>query len=101
MIEAATSSGTTTWQLITKVQIPAARNALMLAANQGLIFVLAVVVIGGFVGAGALGYLVILGATKPEMQGKGLTAGLAILLLGVMIDRTAQYAVRRNATSHN
>ena len=62
---------------------------------------LAVVVIGGFVGAGALGYLVILGATKPEMQGKGLTAGLAILLLGVAIDRTAQYAVRRNATQHS
>jgi glycine betaine/proline transport system permease protein len=101
IIEAATSSGTTTWQLITKVQLPAAKNALLLAANQGLIFVLAVVVIGGFVGAGALGYLVILGATKPEMQGKGLTAGLAILLLGVMIDRVAQYTVRRNASAHN
>lgn len=97
MTEAATSSGSTKWQLITKVQLPAAKNSLLLATNQGLIFVLAVVVIGGLVGSGGLGYLVLLGTAKPEMQGKGLTAGFAILLLGVMIDRIAQYAVRRNS----
>ena len=97
IIEAATSAGSTTWQLITKVQLPAAKNSLLLATNQGLIFVLAVVVIGGFVGSGGLGYLVLLGNSKPEMQGKGLVAGLAILLLGVMIDRIAQYTVRRNS----
>lgn len=97
MIEAATSAGSTTWQMITKVQLPAAKNSLLLATNQGLIYVLAVIVIGGLVGSGGLGYLVLLGASKPEMQGKGLVAGLAILLLGVMIDRIAQYTVRRNA----
>lgn len=97
MVEAATSAGSTKWQLITKVQLPAAKNSLLLAANQGLIFVLAVIVIGGFVGSGGLGYLVLLGASKPEMQGKALLAGLAILLLGVMIDRVAQYTVRRNS----
>ncbi|CAB4333926.1 MAG: ABC transporter permease subunit [Actinobacteria bacterium] len=99
MIEAATSAGSTTWQLITKVQLPAAKKSLLLATNQGLIFVLAVVVIGGFVGAGALGYLVLLGTSKPEMQGKGLIAGFSILLLGVMIDRMAQYAARRDSKS--
>ena len=97
MIEAATAAGSTTRQLITKVQLPAAKNSLLLATNQGLIFVLAVVVIGGFVGAGGLGYLVLLGSSKPELQGKGLVAGFAILLLGIMIDRIAQFAVRRNS----
>ena len=97
MIEAATSAGSTKWQLITKVQLPAAKKSLLLATNQGLIFVLAVVVIGGFVGAGGLGYLVLLGASKPELQGKGLVAGFCILLLGVMIDRIAQYMVARNS----
>jgi glycine betaine/proline transport system permease protein len=72
------------------VQLPAAKRSLLLSTNQGLIFVLAVVVIGGFVGSGGLGYLILLGASKPELQGKGLAAGLAILLLGVMIDRIAQ-----------
>lgn len=95
MIEAATSAGSNTWQLITKVQLPAAKKSLLLATNQGLIFVLAVVVIGGFVGSGGLGYLVIVGGSKPELQGKGLVAGFSILLLGVMIDRIAHASARK------
>lgn len=90
MIEAAISNGSTSWQVITKVQLPAAKRFLLLAINQGLIYVLAVVIIGAFVGAGGLGYLILLGASKPELQGKGLASGLAILLLGVMVDRIAQ-----------
>ncbi len=95
MVEAATAAGSTVRQIITKVQLPAAKKSILLAANQGMIFVLAVVVIGGFVGSGGLGYLVILGGSKPEMQGKGLVAGLVILLLGVTIDRIAQASARR------
>ncbi|MFM1864391.1 MAG: hypothetical protein RL677_171 [Actinomycetota bacterium] len=90
MIEAAISNGSTSWQVITKVQLPAAKRFLLLAINQGLIYVLAVVIIGAFVGAGGLGYLILLGASKPELQGKGLASGIAILLLGVMVDRIAQ-----------
>jgi glycine betaine/proline transport system permease protein len=95
MVEAATSAGSTAWQIITKVQIPAAKRSLLLAVNQGLIFVLAVVVIGGYVGSGALGYLVIVGNSKPELQGKGLVAGLCIVLLGIMIDRIAQAGAKK------
>jgi glycine betaine/proline transport system permease protein len=95
MIEAATAAGSNAWQIITKVQLPAAKKSLLLATNQGLIFVLAVVVIGGFVGSGGLGYLVIVGGSKPELQGKGLIAGFAILLLGVMIDRIAHASARK------
>ena len=95
IIEAATAAGSNTRQLIMKVQLPAAKKSLMLATNQGMIFVLAVIVIGGFVGSGGLGYLIILGQSKPELQGKGLVAGLVILLLGVMIDRIAQAAAKR------
>ncbi len=95
MIEAATAAGSNAWQLITKVQLPAAKRSLLLATNQGLIFVLAVVVIGGFVGSGGLGYLVIVGGSKPELQGKGLVAGFSILLLGVMIDRIAHASARK------
>jgi glycine betaine/proline transport system permease protein len=95
MVEAATAAGSTVRQIITKVQLPAAKKSILLAANQGMIFVLAVVVIGGFVGSGGLGYLVILGGSKPELQGKGLVAGLVILLLGVTIDRIAQASARR------
>ena len=95
IVEAATAAGSNVRQIITKVQLPASKKALLLATNQGMIFVLAVIVIGGFVGSGGLGYLVILGGSKPELQGKGLVAGLVILLLGVIIDRIAQAAARR------
>lgn len=95
IVEAATAAGSNVRQIILKVQLPAARKALLLAANQGMIFVLAVIVIGGFVGAGGLGYLVIMGSSKPELTGKGLVAGLVILLMGVTIDRIAQAAARR------
>ena len=95
IIEAATAAGSNVRQIITKVQLPSAKKALLLAANQGMIFVLAVIVIGGWVGAGGLGYLVIMGSSKPELTGKGLVAGLAILILGVAIDRIAQAAARR------
>lgn len=95
MIEAATAAGSSVRQIITKVQLPAAKKSILLGANQGMIFVLAVIVIGGFVGSGGLGYLVIMGSSKPELAGKGLVAGLVVLLLGVTIDRVAQAASRR------
>ena len=98
MVEAATSAGSTPVQVITKVQLPASKKSLLLGANQGLIFVLAVIVIGGFVGAGGLGYLVIVGQSKPELAGKGLAAGLAIVLLGVTMDRIAQASARRSGS---
>ncbi|GHI02096.1 ABC transporter permease [Streptomyces cellostaticus] len=94
-VEAATSAGCNTWQIITKVQLPMARSALTLATNQGLIYVLSMVVVGGLVGAGALGYDVVAGFSRGELYGKGLAAGLAIVLLGVMFDRITQAAARR------
>ncbi|MFM9441388.1 ABC transporter permease [Streptomyces acidiscabies] len=94
-VEAATSAGAGTWQLVTKVQLPMARGALTLATNQGLIYVLSMVVVGGLVGAGALGYDVVAGFSQGQLYGKGLAAGLAIVLLGVMFDRITQAAAQR------
>ncbi|MBT2405010.1 MULTISPECIES: ABC transporter permease subunit [unclassified Streptomyces] len=94
-VEAATSAGSSTWQTITKVQLPMARGALALATNQGLIYVLSMVVVGGLVGAGALGYDVVAGFSQGQLYGKGLAAGLAIVLLGVMFDRITQAAAHR------
>lgn len=96
-VEAATSAGSSAWQVVTKVQLPVARRAITLAANQGLIYVLSMVVVGGLVGAGALGYDVAAGFSQSELYGKGLAAGLAIVLLGVLLDRITQAAARRTA----
>ncbi|MFZ5852073.1 MAG: ABC transporter permease [Actinomycetota bacterium] len=99
-VEAATAAGSGRWQLITKVQLPMARAALALAANQGLIYVLAMVVVGGLVGAGGLGYDVVAGFAQLQLQGKGLAAGVAIVLLGIMLDRITQAAARRSGRLH-
>lgn len=94
-VEASISSGSTRWQTITKVQLPMSRRALTLAANQGLIYVLAMVVVGGLVGAGALGYDVVAGFAQITLYGKGLAAGVAIVLLGITLDRITQRAAER------
>jgi glycine betaine/proline transport system permease protein len=96
-VEAARSVGAVRIQIITKVQIPMARAAFTVAANQGLLFVLAMVVIGGLVGAGALGYDVVSGFAQQAVRGRGLAAGFSIVLLGVMLDRITTYAARRTA----
>ncbi len=95
-VEAATSAGSSTIQVISKVQLPMARNALVLAANQGLLYVLSMVVIGGLVGGGALGYTVVSGFSQAQLFGKGLAAGIAIVALGIMLDRITQHAAARS-----
>ena len=94
-LEAATAAGSSTFQLIRKVQIPMAAKAIALATNQGLIYVLAMVVVGGLVGAGALGNQVVTGFSQEQRWGKGFAAGLAIVLLGVMLDRVTQRVAQR------
>ncbi|MFC5730611.1 MULTISPECIES: ABC transporter permease [Nocardioides] len=91
-VEASRSTGCTTWQEITKVQLPMARSSLVLATNQGLLYVLAMVVIGGLVGGGALGYDVVLGISRSEEWGRSALAGLSIVLLGIMVDRITRAA---------
>jgi glycine betaine/proline transport system permease protein len=94
-VEAARSTGSTTWQMISKVQLPMSREALVLATNQGLLYVLSMVVIGGMVGGGSLGYIVVSGFSQDQLFGKGLAAGIAIAALGIMLDRIARYAAAR------
>lgn len=94
-VEAARASGSTNWQMISKVQLPMSREALVLATNQGLLYVLSMVVIGGMVGGGSLGYIVVSGFSQDQLFGKGLAAGIAITALGVMLDRIARFAAVR------
>ena len=97
-IEAAESAGSTKWQMITKVQVPMARKSIALATNQALIYTLSMVVIGAAVGAGALGYDVLNGLSHVETYfGRGLAAGLSLVVLGVVLDRITQAAAERSS----
>ncbi|MFD7240647.1 ABC transporter permease [Streptomyces massasporeus] len=93
-LESSSSLGATSWQQLKQVQLPLARPALLLAVNQGLVLVLAVVVIGGLVGGGALGYDVVFGLAQGDLA-TGLVAGGAIVCLGLMLDRVTQPTERR------
>lgn len=95
-LESARSMGATSTQQLRQVQLPLARPALLLAVNQGVVLVLAVVIIGGLVGGGALGYDVVFGLAQGDLA-TGLVAGAAIVCLGLMLDRVTQPTGRRTA----
>jgi glycine betaine/proline transport system permease protein len=88
-VEAAGAFGATRRQILLKVKIPLAGDAIMLGVNQGIIMVLAVVVIGGLVGSGGLGYEVAQGLVRGQF-GQGVIASVAILALGIALDRVTQ-----------
>jgi glycine betaine/proline transport system permease protein len=88
-VEAAESFGATRLQILLKVKIPLARDAIMLGINQGIIMVLAVVVIAGLVGSGALGYAVAAGLQRGQF-GIGVVASIAILAMGIALDRVTR-----------
>ncbi|GHE10795.1 ABC transporter permease [Streptomyces alanosinicus] len=93
-LESARSLGATGRQQLWQVQLPLARRSLLLALNQGVVLVLAVVIIGGLVGGGALGYNVAFGLAQGDLA-TGLVAGAAIVCLGLMLDRVTQPTERR------
>jgi glycine betaine/proline transport system permease protein len=88
-VEAAGAFGATRRQVLTKVKIPLAGDAIMLGVNQGIIMVLAVVVIGGLVGSGGLGYEVAQGLVRGYF-GQGVIASFAILALGISLNAITQ-----------
>lgn len=96
-VEAAGAFGATRLQILRKVKIPLAGDAIMLGVNQGIVMVLAVVVIGGLVGSGGLGYEVAQGLVRGQF-GQGVISSVAILSLGIALDRVTQGSrrTRRN-----
>jgi len=88
-LEAARSQGATRAQLLRTVQLPLARPTILMGINQTTMMVLAAVIIAGLVGAGGLGLEAVIGVARGDF-GRGIQAGLAIVLLGVLIDRITQ-----------
>jgi len=89
VMEAAQSFGVTRWQMLTKVTLPLARPSIMAGVNQTTMMALAMVVVASMIGARGLGEDVLAGIQTLDV-GRGLQAGIAIVILAIIIDRNTQ-----------
>jgi glycine betaine/proline transport system permease protein len=93
-IEAATTFGASRRQVSWGVRIPLALPAIMLAVNQVILMVVAMVVIAGLTGGGGLGYLIIDTFTRNEI-GQGFEVAIALTLMAMVLDRLTQALAER------
>jgi glycine betaine/proline transport system permease protein len=100
VLESAESFGSTALQKLFKVEIPLAMPSIMLGINQTIMMVLAMVIIAGLVGATGLGLEVVQGFANDNL-GRSVEAGLAIVLLAVVIDRITQTWAEKSAQAAN
>jgi glycine betaine/proline transport system permease protein len=89
IIEATEAFGSTTSQRLLKVQLPLAMPTIMAGINQSIMLALSMVVIASMVGAPGLGADVYRAVTQIQI-GKGFEAGLAIVVIAIILDRLTQ-----------
>jgi len=89
LIEAANAFGSSTKQRLLKVQLPLATPTIMAGINQSVMLSLSMVVISSLVGAPGLGADVYRAVSQVKV-GIGFEAGLAIVILAIVLDRLSQ-----------
>lgn len=97
VLEASRSFGSNRWQQLYGVQLPLAMPNIMAGINQTTMMALAMVVIASMIGVRGLGYEVLQGINRLQV-GRGLMAGLGIVLLAILFDRITQEFGRRFQT---
>lgn len=86
VLEAGRMCGCTPRQMLWRVEIPAARDALLVGVNQVIMQCLAMVVIASFIGTKGLGFDLLLSMRGLKI-GAALEIGVAVVLMAVTIDR--------------
>ncbi|MFC7442495.1 ABC transporter permease/substrate binding protein [Laceyella putida] len=87
--EAADAFGSTPWQKLVKVELPLAKSTILAGINQTIMLSLSMVVISSMIGAGGLGEIVLQSISRLQV-GKGFEAGLAIVIIAIILDRMTQ-----------
>jgi len=95
LVEAADAFGSTPAQKLFKLQLPLALPTIMAGINQTIMLSLSMVVIASMVGAQGVGATVYRAVTQVK-TGIGFEAGLAIVILAIILDRFTQRAIRRS-----
>lgn len=93
-IEASQVFGATPRQTMFGVRVPLAAPTIMAGINQVIMMVLAMVIISGLVGGGALGFETV-SAVKRSDLGIGFEVGFAIVAIAMILDRTTQAIAER------
>jgi glycine betaine/proline transport system permease protein len=88
--------GCTRRQMMWRVLVPSAQDALMVGLNQVIMLSLNMVIIASMIGAGGLGFDVLAALRRLDF-GTGLEAGLAIVALAIALDRLSQAYARKGA----
>lgn len=89
LLEAADAFGSSTWQKMSKVQLPLALPTIMAGVNQTIMLSLAMVVIASMIGVQGLGQPV-LKAISNQYFTMGVFNGLAIVGIAIIFDRVSQ-----------
>ena len=89
LTEAADAFGSTPRQKLLKVQLPLATPTIMTGINQTIMLALSMVVIAAMIGAGGLGAEVWKAIQRLE-PGAGFEAGIAVVILAMILDRITQ-----------
>lgn len=89
--------GMTPLQTLLRIRIPAALPAILGGVNQSLMLAFGMVVIAGIVGSGGLGQTIYEAVRKLEID-RAVNAGIAVVILSIILDRLSQGLARAPKT---
>lgn len=98
--EAGESFGATKRQLLWKIELPHAMPTIMAGVTQCIMLSLSMVVIAAMVGAPGLG-IPVLRALNTVNIAKGFEAGLAIVVVAILLDRVCKQPEGTDKNNHN
>ncbi|MES2503513.1 MAG: choline ABC transporter substrate-binding protein [Myxococcota bacterium] len=89
LLEVGKAFGASRWQTFWKIELPHALPSILTGLNQCILLSLSMVVIAALVGADGLGTSVVRALNTVNLK-QGFEAGLAIVILALILDRTLQ-----------
>lgn len=93
LVEAADAFGSTPTQKLVKLQLPIALPTIMAGVNQTIMLSLSMVVISSMIGAQGVGAYVYRAVSQAK-TGDGFEAGIAIVIIAILLDRLTQNALK-------
>lgn len=95
LTEVGEAFGSSSSQMLWKIQLPLATPTIMAGINQTMMLSLSMVVISAMIGAQGLGAGVLAGISQMDI-GKGFEYGLSVVILAMILDRLSQGVIRNS-----